>query len=220
MDMYRIHDMLEEVSEVASTELAKGSDKVDTEEFGEVVDMIKDLTEAEKNKWQSCYYKAVVDAMENADYGSDYDWQGMIDEDRSGYGRSGRMGYNRTRDSRGRYAYGNGNRMGYDQMMEDPRYIEYADGRMGYSNGAYGGGRRNQYSSSGNMGSRYGYSHDEYMEKKHAMKGNDPETMKKRTNMINEHMDDMYEMFKEEVQDLTPEEKQMWKAKLNRIINL
>lgn len=214
MDMYRIHDMLEEVSEVASTELAKGTDKVDTEEFGEVVDMIKDLTEAEKNKWQSCYYKSIVEAMENADYGEDYDWKGMIDEDRTGY-RTGRMGYNRKRDSLGRYAYGSSN-MG---MMEDPRYIEYMDGRLGYSNGAYGGGRRNQYSSSG-MGSRYGYSHDEYMQKKHEMKGNDPETMKKRTKMLDEHMDEMYEMFKEEVQDLTPEEKQMWKAKLNRIINL
>lgn len=214
MDMYRIHDMLEEVSEVASTELAKGSDKVDTEEFGEVVDMIKDLTEAEKNKWQSCYYKSIVEAMENADYGSDYDYQGMVDEDRAGYGRSGRMGYNRTRDSRGRYAYGG------NDMMDDPRYYDYMNGRMGYSNGAYGGGRRNQYSSSGNMGSRYGYSHDEYMQKIKMHNSNDPEAMKKRTKMLDEHMDDMYEMFKEEVQDLTPEEKQMWKAKLNRIINL
>lgn len=214
MDMYRIHDMLEEVSEVASTELAKGSDKVDTEEFGEVVDMIKDLTEAEKNKWQSCYYKSIVEAMENADYGEDYDWQGMVDEDRAGYRRSSRMGYNRTRDSRGRYAY-SGN-----DMMDDPRYYDYMNGRMGYSNGAYGGGRRNQYSSSGNMGSRYGYSHDEYMQKIKMHNSNDPEAMKKRTKMLDEHMDDMYEMFKEEVQDLTPEEKQMWKAKLNRIINL
>lgn len=214
MDMYRIHDMLEEVSEVASTELAKGSDKVDTEEFGEVVDMIKDLTEAEKNKWQSCYYKSIVEAMENADYGSDYDYQGMVDEDRAGYGRSSRMGYNRTRDSRGRYAYGG------NDMMDDPRYYDYMNGRMGYSNGAYGGGRRNQYSSSGNMGSRYGYSHDEYMQKIKMHNSNDPEAMKKRTKMLDEHMDDMYEMFKEEVQDLTPEEKQMWKAKLNRIINL
>lgn len=214
MDMYRIHDMLEEVSEVASTELAKGSDKVDTEEFGEVVDMIKDLTEAEKNKWQSCYYKSIVEAMQNADYGSDYDYQGMVDEDRAGYGRSGRMGYNRTRDSRGRYAYGG------NDMMDDPRYYDYMNGRMGYSNGAYGGGRRNQSSSSGNMGSRYGYSHDEYMQKIKMHNSNDPEAMKKRTKMLDEHMDDMYEMFKEEVQDLTPEEKQMWKAKLNRIINL
>ena len=55
--------------------------------------MIKDLTEAEKNKWQSCYYKSIVEAMENADYGEDYDWQGMVDEDRAGYRRSSKWSF-------------------------------------------------------------------------------------------------------------------------------
>ena len=50
MDSYRIHNMLEDISETATTELAKGTHSVNTKEFGEVVDMIKDLTEAEKNK--------------------------------------------------------------------------------------------------------------------------------------------------------------------------
>lgn len=208
MDMYRIHDMLEDISESATTELAKGTEHVNTKEFGEVVDMIKDLSEAEKNKWQSCYYKSIVEAMEESEYGKDYDWSGP-DEDR--------MGYPRMRDSRGRYM---SSRRGYDRMgmddmmMEDPRYM---DNRMGYSNGAYGGGRRGQTM---NQGSRYGYSHDEYMNKIKMHSSNDPETMKKRAKMIDEHMDDMYEMFKEEVADMSPEEKQMWKSKLNKIINL
>lgn len=210
MDMYRIHDMLEDVSEAATTELAKGTEQVNTKEFGEVVDMIKDLSEAEKNKWQSCYYKSIVEAMEDSKYGEDYDWQGMIDEDR--------MGYPRSRDSRGRYT---SSRRGYDRMgmMEDPRRMERMmhDDRMYYSNGAYGGGRRGQTM---NAGSRYGYSHDEYMQKIKMHDSNDPETMKKRAKMIDEHMDDMYEMFKEEVADMSPEEKQMWKSKLNKIINL
>lgn len=220
--MYRIHDMLEDVSEAATTELSKGTEQVNTKEFGEVVDMIKDLTEAEKNKWQSCYYKSIVEAMEDSEYGEDYDWSGP-DEDR--------MGYPRMRDSMGRYTSRRGYRGGrssgrrnYDEMMmEYPRMYDemYYGGRnnMGYSNGAYGGGRRGQTSNSGNS-SRYGYSHDEYMQKKSSMQGNDPETMKKRAKMIDEHMDDMYEMFKEEVADMSPEEKQMWKSKLNKIINL
>lgn len=209
MDAYRIHDMLEDVSQVASTELAKGADKVDTKEFGEVVDMIKDLTEAEKNKWQSCYYKSIVEAMENSEYEEDYDWSGP-DEDR--------MGYPRGRDSMGRFTSRRGynnqgmsrNQRGYDQRM-----MEYEDGRMGYSNGAYGGGQRGMSSNSGRS-SRYGYSHDDYMEKKSALNQNDPKRMK----MIEEHMDDLYGMFKEEVQDMSPEEKQMWKTKLNKIINM
>lgn len=232
MDAYRIHDMLENVSEAATTELSKGTEAINTHEFGEVVDMIKDLTEAEKNKMEACYYKTLVEAMEDAEYGKDYDEEGPIWDDE-------RMGYLRMRDSRGRYTssrrgyngQGRGRR-NYDEMMEDPRFMEEMESRMygernsmGYSNGAYGGGRRGQTSNMGSMGSgnsssRYGYSHDDYMQKKSSMQGNDPETMKKRAKMIDEHMDDMYEMFKEEVQDMSPEEKQMWKSKLNKIINL
>jgi hypothetical protein len=209
--------MLEDVSEAATTELAKGTEQVNTKEFGDVVDMIKDLTEAEKNKWQSCYYKSIVEAMEDSEYGEDYDWSGP-DEDR--------MGYPRMRDSMGRYTSRRGYRQGgrssgrrnYDEMMmEDPRYMDNMNDRMYYSNGAYGGGRRGQTM---NAGSRYGYSHDEYMQKIKMHNSNDPETMKKRAKMIDEHMDDMYEMFKEEVADMSPEEKQMWKSKLNKIINL
>lgn len=222
MDAYRIHEMLEDVSEAASTELAKGTSEVNTKEFGEVVDMIKDLTEAEKNKMQACYYKTIIEAMENPknEYGKDYDWAGP-DEDR--------MGYPRSRDAMGRFTsrrgydemprmqrgYGQG-QMGYEpNMMLDPRMMEYESGRMGYSNGAYGGGQRGM-TSSPTRNSRYGYSHDEYMEKKSSLNQNDPKRMK----MIEEHMDDLYGMFKEEVQDMSPEEKQMWKTKLNKIINM
>ncbi len=214
MDMYRIHDMLENVSEAASTELSKGTEKVNTKEMGEVVDMIKDLSEAEKNKWQSCYYKSIVEAMEDAEYGEDYDWSGP-DEDRMGYPRSrDSMGrFTSRRGYRGQGGQRSGGRRNYEEMMYDPR-MEDMYNRMGYSNGAYGGGSRGQSSSGGS--SRYGYSHDEYMEKKSSMQANDP----KRAKLIEEHMDDLYGMFKEEVQDMTPEEKQMWKTKLNRIINL
>lgn len=203
MDAYRIHDMLEDVSEAASTELAKGTEQVNTKEFGEVVDMIKDLTEAEKNKAEACYYNTLVDAMENADYGKDYDEYGPIE----------RRGY-RGRDNMGRYT----SRRSYPMhdMMYDQRRDEYMQGRMGYSNGAYGGGSRGMTSS---PSSRYGYSHDEYMQNRR-MYSNSPEDMQKKTKMIEERMDDLYSMFKDEVKDMSPEEKQVWKTKLNRIINL
>lgn len=190
MDKYNIHNMLEDISQSASTELSKGIDQVNTKEMGEVIDMIKDLSEAEKNKMEACYYKSVIEAMENAEYGEDYDYEGRI---RRGYSGMGRRGYE-----------------------QEP--MRMYDDRMSYSNGAYGGGRRNQYSNIG--GSRYGYSHDEFMANKSMHKSNTPEDMKKRADMLEDHMDDLYDMFKEEVKDLTPEEKQLWKTKLNRIINL
>ncbi len=33
-------------------------------------------------------------------------------------------------------------------------------------------------------------------------------------------MDDLYDMAKEMVQDMSPEEKQMWKNKLTQIVNM
>lgn len=48
MHVERIHKMVEKLTEVALCELNKGTECVDTEEFGEVVDAIKDLCEAEK----------------------------------------------------------------------------------------------------------------------------------------------------------------------------
>ena len=212
MDAYRIHEMLEDVSEAASTELAKGTEKINTKEFGEVIDMIKDLTEAEKNKMEACYYKSIIEAMEESQYGEDYDWEGRM-----------RKGYSR------------GRRMGYEQpMMYDDRYMDYMDGRMGYSNGAYGGGSmgmsRQGYSQgsqggsrsnqSGQRSSRYGFSHDEYMKEKSMYNKNNPEDMKKRAVLIEDRMDDLYAMVKEEVKDMTPEEKQMWKSKISGIVNI
>lgn len=239
MDMFRIHDMLENVSEAATTELAKGTEQVNTKEFGAVVDMIKDLSEAEKNKMEACYYKTLIQAMEESEYGEDYNEDGPIweEESRMGYSRGGGRSGNRRGASGGRggrgSGSGSGNRSGRRGFpMYDERYDEYMEGRMGYSNGAYGGGSRGQSSSggssggsgssgsSGYSGSRYGYSHDEYMNNKMMYNSNDPESKAKKAKMVEERMDDLYSMFKEEVQDMSPEEKQIWKTKLNRIINL
>ena len=204
MDMYRIHDMLENVSEAASTELAKGTESVNTKEFGEVVDMIKDLSEAEKNKMQACYYKSIIEAMENSEYGDDYSWSGP-DEDRMGYG--GRMGY-RGRDSQGRYS----SRRGYDRMMPEPMY----DNRMGYSNGAYGGGSRGMTS---NTGSRYGYSYDKYMQGRANYSKTDPEDKQERMKMLEDYTQDLVNSISNVMDDVSPEEKNMLRGKLAKVVN-
>ena len=38
-------------------------DTVDAKEMGEVVDMIKDIAEYERNHYEACYYKSVVNSM-------------------------------------------------------------------------------------------------------------------------------------------------------------
>jgi gas vesicle protein len=48
----------------------------------------------------------------------------------------------------------------------------------------------------------------------------DAEGAKHRKQLLNDYMDDLYDMAKEMVTDMTPEEKQMWKSKLTQIVNL
>lgn len=86
MDKKRIHEMLEKMTEWSLSEMqSKGKEGVDTKEMGEVIDMVKDLAEAEKAVWEKCYYESIVEAMEE-------------------YEEDGRAGYDRWRTSRGRFA--------------------------------------------------------------------------------------------------------------------
>lgn len=59
MDINRMHDMLEKLTECAENEMSTDLNHVDTCEMGQVIDMIKDLSEA-------LYYRHVVEAMKNS----------------------------------------------------------------------------------------------------------------------------------------------------------
>ncbi len=136
-------------------EVDKGIEGVDTKELGEVIDMIKDLSEAKEKIIKGCYYKQIMEAMEESEYGEDYDEEGPMD-----YGRRGYRG--QRRDSRGRYM---SRRRGYDEMMPmDYKQMEqmrdmdregmnrmYYSGNSGGSNSS--GGSSSGGSSGGNMNS-------------------------------------------------------------------
>lgn len=101
------HDLVEAVK----AEMAQGIEQVDTEEMGEVIDMIKDLAQAEKSCMEAAYYELVCEAMQGDDT----------------------AGYDRWRYSSGRFApKGRGSVRGYL-----PPYMEgdTKDGSMGYDNG-------------------------------------------------------------------------------------
>ena len=237
--------MIEKLSECAKVEMDKGIENIDTKEMGEVADMIKDLAEAE-------YYAKISKAMDESEYGEDYDYMGAYDEhDRKGY-------RGQPRDSMGRFTSRGGRRggrMGFEMMPMDDyqdeedywRHVDMMKGRMffpeaRYDNGmqwssndggrryvsqgdSQGGSTQSQGSSDGGMrgttsSSRYGYSHDEYMKEKQMHSGQDEVSKKKRMDKLEEYMDDLGEMAKDMVRDMSPEEKQMWKAKLNKLINM
>ena len=122
----------------------KGVDDLDTKDCGEVVDMIKDLAEAEKACMEACYYETIIKAMEKADEEGEDD---------------GRMGYNSRHYASGRFApKGRGTRMGY--MPETMRYPYFNDDNMIYEGDMRSRRFGYQPSGAGNRsqsGSRMGY---------------------------------------------------------------
>ena len=220
-----IKRLCEKLMDSIKHEFEKDMKSVNTEEMGEAIDMIKDLYEAKKCIVEACYYKKILEAMEESEYGEDYDWQG-------------RMGYRgQPRDSMGRYTRrgGRGRRgyeepMMYDEMypMEQYRDMDMGSGRMYFadSSGSQGGGR----SQSGGQGggsrggrggsSRYGFAYDQYMEKRDQHSKSSPEENSKRIELLNDFIEDLEDMAKTVVRDMSPEEKQVWKIKLNKLTSI
>lgn len=56
--------MKNQLLQQAEKELAdRGPDRIDINRMGEMVDMVKDLAEAEKSCWEARYYQSIVGAM-------------------------------------------------------------------------------------------------------------------------------------------------------------
>ena len=135
MHIKNIHCMVEKLSEAAKHEVETKSIKdINAKELGEVIDMIKDLSEAE-------YYAKITKAMEESEYGEDYDKDGPLEQ---------RMYYRgQPRDSMGRFTSGRrgrrGGRRGYEMMMpmddvydEDYwRQMDMMQGKMFYPESRY-----------------------------------------------------------------------------------
>lgn len=169
-----IKKMCEKLMDAVNHELDKGIENVNAEELGEVIDMIKDLYEAKEKMVKACYYKQIMEAMEESEYGEDYDEDGPMDDGRRGYRGQPRDSMGRFMSRRGRGGRGRGGRRGYEEPMyrmtpemyreHDPEYYRDLDremqGRMYYSGGSNSGsssmsgsqGSMSGGSSGGNMG--------------------------------------------------------------------
>lgn len=166
-----------------------GLQNMNTHELGEAVDMVKDTVEIDMLRSKKRYYDTLVEAMNENEYGMDYDEYGPI------------MGYPTTNRRGGQMRVmnrpNNSQRMGY--VGDQPRL---SNGQFAFTNGM----RMDN--------SRYGYTHDQYMENR---TGATPE---ERRMMLDHYMDDLYDMGKEMIEGMTPEEKALWKSKINKLVNL
>lgn len=213
-----MHKFAEKIMECVKSKVeARGIDNVsyeDVKELGEWVDIAKDIV---------CYDKdmRIIEAMDEEEKYGDMDY---------------RMGY-RGRDSKGRFVHrsGRGRSAGYTPYVHmmppfmDGMYDEYdgmmpEDYRMGYSDGR--GGRSGNYGGSehsenvGNRGgSRYGESYDDYRKaRRHYTETHSAEHQKEMRDKISEVFDDMETITADMVKDMSVEDKQKYKVKLQQMM--
>lgn len=107
----KIKDTKDRLVDALNGQVANGIESLDADEAGKVTDMIKDLAEAEKECWEACYYKSIVEAMDKESKESE------------------RMGYDAWRYANGEYApKGRGTR-GYTPVYYDGMNGEMTEGR-------------------------------------------------------------------------------------------
>jgi hypothetical protein len=210
MHVKRIHDMIEKLTKCAEMEFEKGVENINAEEMGEVTDMIKDLAEAE-------YYAKISKAMDESEYGEDYDYMGAYDE----HSRKGYRG--QPRDSKGRYM----SRRGYESRMM-PEMYDYSDmeymrdmdrdyGKMYYTDGMNGNSSSGMSNGSnrGYSESRYDRARRGYEEAKATHKDNSPESKQQKMKSLEEYMRELSDDVTSMLTDMSQEEKTMLKNKMN-----
>lgn len=160
--MHRIKKMKEKLIEEAQSRM-QNMDGGSIEQMGQIVDMIKDLSEAEKACLEAEYYDTVIDAMDSG-------------SDRYGYTGQGGSGDDRS-----------GNRSGYRDpyMMEE----DGEGGRMGYRN-QYGNFPANPKNRRRRM-RRSGYSEESIENLRQMMEDADPERKRQLKNDLEELMQEM-----------------------------
>ena len=209
MDIMRMHDMIEKLSECAKCEIDKGIENIDPCEMGQVTDMMKDLAEA-------MYYRTLMKSMEES----------SADETMEMFERlgDGRRFYDNYRYSNGRFApKGRGTRRGYDEPpyfhmtpemyrgMEHDRDIDRNYGRMYYTEPATSGMNMTE--------SGYDKAKRHYKETKEMHKANTAEDKEHKMKSLENYMKELSGDITELLTDMTAEERTMLKSKLSTLVS-
>ena len=211
----KLHELSEDLVECLICEIdKKGLECMDTEETGEVVDMIKDLAEAKKNCFKAKYYETVVEAMEDAE---------EEEESMMKLAMKGHMGYTpRRSSSTGRYV----GRPGYVPMyMWDDEDMMASDGMMGYTptggNRSQSGNNMSEMGGRGDYGSsQYGRPYEEFrMAKRRYTETKSPEDKQRMNEHANEHIMASITSLREVFNAADPDMKRRVKQDLASLVN-
>lgn len=211
MHIKRIHEMLECLTEVSKNQLDKGASSVNTDEMGKVVDMIKDLSEAE-------YYSRIAKSMEEYEEDEKEAEKFRLHLFEEKYGESdGRRFYDHYRYANGRFApkgsgtyrrnyspYLNSGYMPEWDDMEQMRDIDRHNGRMYYTDSF--ARERNE--------SRYDKARRMYTESKEVHKANTQTDKEQKMKDLENYFKEISEDLTDVISDATAEEKAMLRTKL------
>lgn len=219
MDIKRMHDIIEKLSECAKSEFDKGIENVNTDEMGKVTDMLKDLAEA-------MYYRTLTNIMEESDV---EDALGMLDRrfyDDYRYKTTGRYAPKGKGSYVGRRGYEEPPYMhmmnredlqDWDSMSERERMRDLdraSRGRMYYTETEpmqKDGGMRDEKEGKAGM-MRKGY-----METKEMHKGTTPQDKEANMHSLETYLKELSEDLTELLPYMIPEERQMAKTKITTL---
>lgn len=210
MHIKHIHETLEKLSGYACEEASKSVECINTCELGAVVDMIKDLAEAE-------YYAYIAKEMKEVAEEEEAEEKYMLKSLKDEYGEDdGKRYYDMWRYKSGRFApKGRGTRRGYeeppyyhmtpDQYKEhDPEYyrdLDRSEGRLYYTEPI-------------TMESRYDKAKRGYEESKMTHKENTPEHKQAKMKDLEAYLKELSEDVTQLLSDATPEERAMVRGKM------
>lgn len=216
MHIERMHKMIECLCEKAWSKMENGLECVDTAEMGQVVDMIKDLNDAE--------YKAVITkAMQKAEKEDEEEDKEILRRLKSEYGEGDeRRFYDHYRYANGRFApKGRGTRRGYTEppyyFQTPDMYHEWdskSDAERGRDLDRMGG--RMYYTEP--MMSGYDKAKRHYTESKEMHKGNSQADKEQKMRDLEAYMKELSGDVTEILSDMTPEERTLLKAKMTTLL--
>lgn len=201
--------MQECLTEKAVSEFEKGIENVDTSEMGQVVDMIKDLNEAE-------YRAVIVKSMKEADEEQkEYDKE-LLRALKDEYGEEGgRRYYDHYRYANGRFApKGKGT---YRRGYEEPPYMHmYPEAEhMRDMDRDYG----KMYYTEPMNESGYDRAKRNYTETKEMHKANTPEDKEHKMKSLDSYTKELASDITGMVADMSAEEKNLLRTKLSTLVS-